>query len=125
MLTEYQQFALTMASPVFLILVAVFVVYLIVSRGASLKRRFETAAHTLLLILASVYTILVAPYSGRLTGLWVLPFGLLLLAFLVSLIYSFTHFEGSPYVHLCQLIELPCAAYLFLIGLMTISHDWV
>jgi hypothetical protein len=124
-LTEYQQFALATASPVLLILVMIFVVYLIVSRGATFKRRFETAAHTLLVILASLYAIVVAPYSGHLTGLWVVPFGLLLLAFLVSLIYSFTHFEGSRFVHLCQLLELPCAAYVFFIGLMTISHDWL
>jgi hypothetical protein len=45
--------------------------------------------------------------------------------FVVSVVYSLIFFKGPRAIHLLQLVQLPSALLIWLIGGMTISHEWI
>jgi len=123
LLSDYQRFALSQIGLAAIGATSAFLIYFIGSKASGLANRFRTSAHAALLLVASLYAVFVAPYSASLVFAWLLPFWILMVIFVVSLIYGIAAFEGSRWIHAFQLIEIPCAFWILLVGTMTIGHD--
>jgi len=123
---RYQLFALSqMWIPMFAGAVIWFV-YFLVSEAESSTRRLSAAAHGVLLLLAALYAVAISPWSAGWRNGYVVPFLLILGLAAMSLIYSFSQFKGRrATVHVLLLLLLPSAAWIWLIGTMTITHDWL
>ena len=125
MLSEYQWFAMSQFGIYALGSLCAFLLYFGASKSPSAMQRLRTSAHGLWLLGAAGYAVLVAPASTGAVFAWLLPFWAMIVIFLASLIYGVFAFDGSRWVHLFQLVELPCAFVIWLVGSMTISHDWL
>jgi hypothetical protein len=91
---------------------------------ARLTKRLAVASHGILLGLAAAYAIAVSPWSMN-RWEWFVPFCILVALSLVAVVYSLFQYRGDRnLVHCCQLFFLPSVAWIFLVGAMTISHDW-
>jgi hypothetical protein len=123
MLSQYQAFATSHVAPFAIGAVGAFLIYFMASKAAARAQRMRTSAHGIWLLAAAVYPVLVAPFSISSPFVWLLPFWILMVIFVVSLIYGVAAFEGSRWVHLFQVVEAPCALLILLIGTMTIGHD--
>ena len=123
MLSQYQAFALSHVAVFAIGVAGAFLIYFMASKAAALAQRMRTAAHGVWLLAAAAYPVLVAPFSISFPFAWLLPFWILMVIFVASLIYGVAAFEGSRWTHLFQVVEIPCALLILLIGTMTIGHD--
>jgi hypothetical protein len=120
----YQIFAIGQAGLVLLVPAAVSLGYYFSSRTH--YHRLLWSGHGVILLLAFAYAIAISPWSAN--GNWtfaVWPYWVLLGLFVVSVIYSLIWFQGHRAVHLLQLVLLPSAVWIWFIGTMTITHDWI
>jgi hypothetical protein len=124
--TGYQIFAINQAGLVLLVPTAVSVCYYMSARTYPTAQRLLWAAHGVLLLIAFAYAVAVSPWSdhGR-WGVLIWPFWILLGLFVVALAYSVIWFQGNRAVHFLQLLQVPSAAFIWLIGTMVITHDWI
>ena len=124
-LSEYQLFAAgQLALTLFFPLVAAVGYYLMAPRSDP-KRRMSFILHSVALVLAAVYAILVAPWSSSRWEILIWPFYGLFVGFLAGLVYTLRKYTGPRDVHFFQLLQVPSAVWLFLGGTMTITHDWL
>jgi len=56
---------------------------------------------------------------------WIIPFWLILILYLISLVVSLLKFEGNKIVHIALIAEIISAFLIWLVGTMTITHDWM
>jgi hypothetical protein len=102
------------------------IVYFIFSTGP-LLRRMLVSSHGGLLLLAGGYALAVSPWSNeyRVAEMYLLPFQILFGLSLILVVYSFFTYRGTrAFVHVLQLVLLPSAAWIWLFGYMTITHEW-
>jgi hypothetical protein len=125
MLSDYQYFALSQIGVFAFGALCAFALYFFASTARSILERLRGSAHGLWLGAAAAYAVAAAPFSSGSPFAWLVPFWVLFAVFLASLIYGVFAFAGNRWVHLAQLVELPCAAFILLIGSMTIGHDWL
>jgi len=84
------------------------------------------AAHGVLLLVAFGYAVAVSPAIDHENWRqWIWPFWCLLVLFLFAVVYTFAQYEGNRWVHLVQLLVLPSGFLIWLVGTMTITHDWL
>jgi hypothetical protein len=100
--------------------------YYLSSRTYVVRQRLIWSAHGVLLLLAFAYAVAISPWSAN--GNWALliwPYWVLLGLFVLSVVYSLIFFKGHRAIHLLQLLQLPSALWIWFIGTMTITHDWL
>lgn len=125
-MTRYQLFALSQMWIPMLAAAAISFVYFLAAEAESLGRRIFAAAHGLLVVSAALYAIAVGPWSeGWWTG-YSVPFLAVFAVAGISLVYSLLQFSGwRAAIHALQLLLLPSAVWIWFIGTMTITHDWL
>jgi len=98
--------------------------YFVLSKDPSIRRRTLAASHGAILLMAVGYAFAASHWStfGN-SDAYSWPFFLLLLLFLAAVGYGFFAFKGTRIVHVLQLVQLPAAFWLAVIGGMTIAHD--
>lgn len=100
------------------------VAYFVLSKDPSMGRRALAASHGVVLLAAVGYAFVASHWSTLETAdMYSSPFFLLLFLFLVAVGYGLFAFRGSRIVHVLQLLQLPSAYWLALIGGMAIAHD--
>ena len=122
----YQIFAINQAGLVLLVPAAVSVCYYMSARAYPTAQRLSWAAHGVLLLIAFAYAVAASPWSDQ--GHWsalIWPYWSLIVVFAISSIYSLIWFQGHRAVHLLQLLQVPSALFIWFIGTMTITHDWI
>jgi hypothetical protein len=100
-------------------------VYFAASKASS-RTRMLFAAHSAALISAYIYAVTVSPWTNRDNWQgyeW--PFLVLLVAFISGGIYTLIRFDGHKGFHALQLLQAPSAFFVWFLGGMTISHDWL
>ncbi len=90
------------------------------------SRKLLVSMSGFILLGAFMYALLVSKYteSGPWNN-WIIPFWVLLVCFVLFNIYSLVRFNGSKWFHLMQVALLPGAFLIWLVGTMTITHDWL
>ena len=122
--SNYQLFALGQMWPA-LPAAAVSIVHYLVPGPQTLMRRILASSHGILLLLAAGYAVAISKWSTVL-DIYQVPLWLLLVLFLASAIYALFQYRGWRItVHCLQLIQLPSAFWIFFVGTMTITHDWI
>ena len=126
MLSDYQIFALSQIWPVLFVPLFATALYWFTSRTKICSRRILISAHGVLLLASFSYALTVSPVTGyEKTQYWIWPFWFLLALSVISIFYTFFRFEGNRWVHLIQLLVIPSVLYIWLVGTMTITHDWL
>ncbi len=126
MLTDYQWFALRQVWPVLVMLPPVAVLYYVAGRRGDRLRRSLAASPPLLLLLAYAYALGVAPRAGDLgAGDRIGPFWFLLALFVVAEGYCLARFNGNGWTHALQLLLVPGAVLVWILGTMTINQRWL
>lgn len=126
MLTDYQWFALQQSWPVLVMLPPVALLYYVADRRHDRVSRGLAASPALLLLLAYGYALAVAPLAGPLAaGGWIGPFWFLLALFLVAEGYCLARFNGNGWTHALQLLLVPAAVLVWILGTMTINQRWL
>ena len=98
--------------------------YFVLSKDPSMLRRLLAASHGVFLLMAIGYAFVASHWSTFDTWhIYAWPFYLLLLLFVVTVGYGLFAFRGSRIVHVLQLLQLPSAYWLAIIGGMAIAHD--
>ena len=125
-MTLYQSQALGQIAGFYIVPLAVSALYFFKSKGASKLQRALVSAHGLIFILASLFAILVSPYTLRenFETEWYI-FQAILVFGLASIIYAFVKFNGPKLIHLSQILNLLAVFFIWFVGGMTISHDWI
>lgn len=124
-LSDYQLFAAGQLAITLFFPVIAAVAYYVKAPGSDAKQRVSFILHSIALMLAAVYAVLVAPWSGGQSEIFIWPFYFLLIAFLVGLIYTLRQYTGPRDLHFFQLLQIPSAVWVWLAGTMTITHDWL
>jgi cell division protein FtsW (lipid II flippase) len=126
MLNDYQISAIGQIWPVLIVPLASTVLYWYLSTATNTTRRLLASAHGALLLIAFVYAVAVSPMTGYENWkVWIWPFWILLALFLVAILYAITRYEGNRWIHMFQLLVLPSGFLIWLVGTMTITHDWL
>jgi cell division protein FtsW (lipid II flippase) len=126
MLNDYQISAIGQIWPVLIVPLASTVLYWYLSTATNTTRRLLASAHGALLLIAFVYAVAVSPMTGYENWkAWIWPFWILLALFLVAILYTITRYEGNRWIHMFQLLVLPSGFLIWLVGTMTITHDWL
>ena len=126
MLTDYQWFALQQAWPVLVMLPPVAALYYFAGQPRHPARRRLAASPPLFLLAAYGYALAVAPRAGPLrAGDWIGPFWFLLVLFLVAEGYCLARFDGNGWTHALQLLLVPAAVLVWVLGTMTITQRWL
>lgn len=125
-MTDYQLFALGEIWPALLVPLLTSITYYSLSPESRFGRRMLDAAHGILLVFAFAYAVAVSPYSTYQNAQsWIWPFWMLLGLFVVAVVHTLLRFRGNHWIHVVQLLLLPSAFLLWLVGTMTITHDWL
>jgi hypothetical protein len=115
--------------PLWLILLVPAVVslcYYLSTRTHFMLQRLLWSSHGAVLLLAFAYAVAVSPWS--INGNWAVfiwPYWVLLIIFVLSAVYSLISFKGHHAIHLLQLLQVPSALMIWFTGTMTITHDWI
>lgn len=126
MLTDYQIFAIGQIWPVLFVPLVVSAVYWFSANNISIGKRLLVAVPGMLLLVAFGYAVAVSPGTGHGNWQkWIWPFWILLGFSLMATVYTFAGFKGNRWVHLTQLLLLPSGFLIWLVGTMTITHDWL
>ena len=125
-MSSYQSSAFSHVYNYLVIPIIVSIVYWLTSGGVSTKERFFISSHGVFFVLASLFAVFISKYTGRDNdNIASAIFLLTLLAGLISILYSFINYPSSKLVHFIQIPNFICALFIFFIGAMTISHDWL
>lgn len=126
MLTDYQLFSLAQSWPVLAVIPFVVALYYLAGSPRHPGRRRLAAAPGVILLAAYGYALAVAPYAGPgQSGGWLGPFWFLLTLFIVAEAYCLARFDGIGWAHGLQLLLIPAGLLVWLLGTMTITHEWV
>ena len=79
--------------------------------------------HSVALMLAALNAVLVAPWSSSLGQLFVLPFYFLFFGFLMGFSYTFWAYTGPRMLLCLELLQVPSALWIWLVGGMAITGD--
>ena len=124
-LSDYQLFAAgQLALTLFCPFIAALGYYLKAPRSDP-KQRLSFVLHSVALLLAAVYAVLVAPWSSGRWEIFIWPFYALLVGFIVGLVHTLRKYTGPRDLHFFQLFQVPSAVWLWFAGTMTITHDWL
>lgn len=100
------------------------VVYFRSSKNARLGERLAVSVHGLSIVLVYVGALLVS--AGGLSRASLLyPFWVLFLVPLMLAGLALYRFEGNGAVHLLQVVNLVSAGWVFFIGTMAVTGDWL
>jgi len=125
-MSSYQASAFSQVYIYLIVPILVSIVYWFSSGEVSTKEKLFISAHGVLFVLASLFAVFISKYTGRESdGIATAIFMLALLVGLISVLYSFINYPSSKFVHIIQIPNLICAFFIFFIGAMTISHDWL
>ncbi len=124
---QYQLFALSYLWPAAAVSLAVAIIYYLASAHPKWWQRLLVASHGILLVLAALYAVAISLWSRGLPGAAAMfPFWIMIALFIVSLFYSLTQYRGQrAFVHFLLLLSLPSALWIWFIGTMTITGDWI
>jgi len=91
-----------------------------------MTQRILISAHGLIFIFASLFAVLVSAMTSResFETEWYIFQGILIIG-IASILYAFIQFKGSRLVHLSQIINVFAVFFIWFVGGMTISHDWI
>jgi len=122
MLNEYQLMVL------FLDDVRIFLIYALLVSGAYFyftKKAF-TSLHGLFIIAAFVYSVIISGFTERgAHQAYYWPLDILLMLALVSAIHSVRELAGKRWIHFVHIGTFVSAAFIWFVGGMAISHDWL
>jgi len=125
LITDYQLSALSQIWIVLLVPLATTILYWYHSKS-QFARRVITSSHGLILLTSFLYAVAVCPITGlKNYDSWIIPFWLILILYLISLVVSLLKFEGNKIVHIALIAEIISAFLIWLVGTMTITHDWM
>ncbi len=126
MITDYMIFAAGQIWPVLLVPFFSTIIYYCYSKENRSIRKLLVSMGGLILLGAFVYALLVSKFTenGPWDN-WIIPFWILLICFVLLNIYSLVRFNGNKWFHLTQVALLPSAFLIWLVGTMTITHDWL
>lgn len=122
--SSYQMFALGQIGPALPVAAVVSIVYYRVPRPQTLARRALASSHGIFLLLAADYAIAISKWSNVLV-FYTIPFWFLLVLFLASATYALFQYRGWIAVHSLQLLLLLSAFWIWFVGTMTITRDWI
>ena len=125
-MTFYQSQALGQIAVFYIIPLAVSALYFFKSKDANMTQRILISAHGLIFIFASLFAVFVSATTSieSFETEGSIFQGILLIG-IASIIYAFIQFKGSRLVHLTQIINVFAAIFIWFVGGMTISHDWI
>ena len=90
------------------------------------SRSFMQSAHGGLVACAFLYAVVASAYTSVGAAMyWYVPLTCLLAAALTSAIYSAFKMRARPALHLAHISTALSGVYVYLIGGMAISHDWL
>lgn len=116
-MTDYQLFALGEIWPALLVPLLTSITYYSLSPESRFGRRLLDAVPGILLVLAFAYAVAVSPYSTYENAQsWIWPFWMLLGLFVVAVVHTLLRFRGNRWIHVVQLLLLPSAFLLWLVG---------
>ena len=125
MLTDYQLSALGQIWVVLLVPTITPFLYWFYSKNQIVLRAI-TSSHGAILLSAFFYAVAVSPRTGfNNWESWIIPFYMLLFVYVISIVVSLFKFKGNRWVHIALTLELPSAFLIWLVGTMTITHDWM
>ena len=126
MLNDYHISSLRQVWLALLLSICVSIVYWLASKANKKYERVIISSHGILLFLAFIYAVgisgVTSPANWRAL---ILPFWGLLILSLISVVCTFLKYKGNKAMHLMQILVFPSAFFIWLIGTMTITHDWM
>ena len=125
-MTLYQSQALGQIAGFYVIPFLVSALYFYKSKGIKMTQRILLSTHGLVFIFASLFAVAVSTNTSRenFEIEWYIFQGILILG-IASVFYAIIKFKGSKLVHLSQVPNLFAAVFIWFVGGMTISHDWI
>lgn len=125
MLNSYQYYSIGEAWFLLTILIVVSALYWWRSRNIGLSR-LAVGCSGVFVVLAYCYAVIISPVSGDENWkvlIW--PFNIMIGLGIVLVVYSMIKFKGNRIIHLLHMVQLPCFFFLWFLGGMTITHDWL
>jgi len=90
------------------------------------SKLFSRSAHGIVLFFGLVYAVVISEYTQvGAPDYYNWPLHLILIVGLVSVVFSFRAFQGKKWVHLIHVLTIISAFWVWFIGSMAISHDWL
>lgn len=126
MLTNYQMFAIGQFGVFLIFPVIVMLIYWRSSLNEVFYEKILVSSQGIFLLVSCVYAISVSPYTNvENWRSWALFYDAIFILFSLSSIYTLIKFKGNKNIHLLQALLIPNAGIIWLIGGMTLTHDWL
>lgn len=86
-------------------------------------KRIGVAAHSVALLSAFVFAIVVSPWSGHYSAVFLWSFRGILCLYLVGVGFAVAMFDGESAIHGLQIFQMLNAILIWAVGEMTITND--
>ena len=125
-MTLYQSNALGQIAVYYILPFAVSALYFYKSKDTNMTQRILISAHGLIFIFASLFAVVVSTNTSRdnFETEWYIFQGILMLG-ITSVLFALIKLKGNKVVHLSQALNSLSVFFIWFVGGMTISHDWL
>lgn len=125
-MTEYQESVIVKLLAPIIMLLAIAVIYFVFNRNQSPWGRILASSHSLIAIVGILYAIIVSKYTSP--SSFAPHTAIFSNILVIACIFGFVavlYFKGNKRMHLLLLPFLLCIAYVWHVGGMAITHNWM